>query len=214
MERLRNGDDLQKALAGLCVDAPLLAGLAATCPEIPLRLLPSGFAGLAEVVAGQMISKQAAAAIFARLRIACDPLTAETYLTLAPEAHASIGLTRAKQATLDGIARAIASGTLDLAAVDALSADEAMARLTAYRGIGTWTAEVYLMFCAGHVDIFPAGDLALRIAAADAFGLSERPDAKTLSTLALDWQPYRSVAARILWAHYAQMTKRDVLPVG
>ncbi|MGV0818435.1 DNA-3-methyladenine glycosylase family protein [Martelella sp. AMO21009] len=214
MERLRNGDDLDKARAALCENAPLLADLAATCPEIPLRLLPTGFAGLAEVVAGQMISKQAAAAIFARLRAACDPLTAETYLALSPEAHAGIGLTRAKQATLDGIARAIAGGTLDLAAIDALPAHEAMALLTAYRGIGVWTAEVYLMFCAGHIDIFPAGDLALRIAAADAFGLSERPDAATFRTLARDWQPYRSVAARILWAHYAQMTKRDVLPVG
>lgn len=214
MERLRNGDDLQTALAGLCADAPLLADLAATCPEIPLRLLPSGFAGLSEVVAGQMISKQAAAAIFARLRAACDPLTAETYLALSPEAHARIGLTRAKQATLDGIARAIAGGALDLTAVDALPADEAMARLTAYRGIGAWTAEVYLMFCAGHIDIFPAGDLALRIAAADAFGTKDRPDAATLRTLAREWQPYRSVAARILWAHYARITKRDVLPVG
>ena len=214
MERLRNGDDLQTALADLCADAPLLAGLVATCPEIPLRLLPSGFAGLSEVVAGQMISKQAAAAIFARLRAACDPLTAGTYLALSPEAHAGIGLTRAKQATLDGIARAIAGGTLDLAALDALPADEALALLTAYRGIGVWTAEVYLMFCAGHVDIFPAGDLALRIAAADAFGLDERPDAATLRALARDWRPYRSVAARILWAHYAQITKRDVLPVG
>ncbi|WP_180898667.1 DNA-3-methyladenine glycosylase family protein [Martelella soudanensis] len=214
MQRLRNGDDLQKALAALCENAPLLARLAADCPEIPLRLLPPGFAGLAEVITGQMISKRAAAAIFARLEAACDPLTAESYLALAPEILANIGLTRAKQATLDIVARAIDDGRLDLAALETLQADEGMKLLTTYRGIGAWTAEVYLMFCAGHADIFPAGDLALRIAASQALGKSDRIEAEALRAVAREWQPYRSVAARILWAHYARITKRDVLPVG
>lgn len=214
MQRLRNGDDLEKALAALYAQCPLLSDIAAQCPEIPLRLMPPGFAGLAEVVTGQMISKQAAAAIFARLLSACPQLSPENYLALSPETLAAVGLTRAKQASLETIARAIGNGALDLAALDALPPDQALRILTGYRGIGTWTAEVYLMFCAGHADIFPAGDLALRIAATDAMGRSERLEAGALRQLADAWKPWRAVAARILWAHYARITKRDVLPVG
>ena len=214
MQRIGNADDLQRALDALAEQSPRLGAIAAQCPEIPLRLMPAGFAGLAEIVTGQMISKQAAAAIFGRLSSAASPLTAETYLRLSPEALAGIGLTRAKQATLKGVANAIADGTLNLAAIGIMPADEAMKRLMHHRGIGAWTAEVYLMFCAGHIDIFPAGDLALRIAAADALGHSTRPEIEALRALAQAWKPYRSVAARVLWAHYARITKRDVLPIG
>ena len=214
MQRLRNGDDLEKALSALCGQSPLLAGIVRQCPEIPLRLMPPGFAGLAQVVTGQMISKQAAAAIFARLSAACPTLSARAYLALAPETLTAIGLTRAKHSTLHAIARAIDDGTLDLAALDALEATESLALLTSYRGIGEWTAEVYLMFSVGHLDIFPAGDLALRIAATEALGKCERLESSALRTLAEQWRPYRSVAARILWAHYAKITRRDVLPVG
>ena len=214
MKRLRNADDLEIATAALLDDAPELAAIAEQCGPPPLRLMPSGFAGLAEVVTGQLISKAAAAAIFGRLRDATGPLTPETYLALAPEMHRSIGLTRAKQAALSGLAQAIADGELDLAALGALDSETAIANLTRYRGIGVWTAEVYLMFCEGHADVFPAGDLALRAAAAQAFRLGEKPEIADLRARANDWRPWRSVAARLLWAYYAGVMKRDVLPVG
>nr|WP_272212430.1 DNA-3-methyladenine glycosylase 2 family protein [Marinicella sp. W31]MDC2878345.1 DNA-3-methyladenine glycosylase 2 family protein [Marinicella sp. W31] len=208
MKRLRNAADLDSAVQGLCESTPAMARIVAKCGAIPLRLRPGGFEGLSEVVVGQLISKQAAAAIFARLTTACDPLTADTYLALSPEARGGLGLTRAKQASLEAVAFAIARGDLDLNRVAELPSEEAIAALVAYRGIGPWTAEVYLMFSAGHIDIFPAGDLALRAAAAHAFGLQERPDQKSLRTRAGDWRPYRAVAARILWAYYAKAMKK------
>jgi len=84
----------------------------------------------------------------------------------------------------------------------------------AQKGIGPWTAEVYLMFCGGHVDVFPAGDVALQAAVAAAFGLAERPQAKALAGLAEIWSPWRSVAARLFWAYYAAKMRRDGLPIG
>jgi DNA-3-methyladenine glycosylase II len=86
--------------------------------------------------------------------------------------------------------------------------------LTALKGVGPWTAEVYLMFCGGHADVFPSGDVALQNAVAAAFGLAQRPQAKVLASLAMVWSPWRSVAARLFWAYYAQKLGRGVLPVG
>ncbi|WP_319518981.1 DNA-3-methyladenine glycosylase 2 family protein [uncultured Martelella sp.] len=214
MQRLRNAADLDTAVHNLCKTAPAMARIAAVSGEIPLRLRPGGFEGLAEVVVGQLISKQAAAAIFARLKAACPLLTAETFLALSPQTRAGLGLTRAKQASLEAVAQAVMHGSLDLDRLADQPSETAIAELTAHRGIGPWTAEVYLMFSAGHIDIFPAGDLALRAAAAHAFGLATRPEQKVLRAQAEDWRPYRAVAARILWAYYATVMKKEVLPVG
>ncbi|AMM85939.1 DNA-3-methyladenine glycosylase [Martelella sp. AD-3] len=214
MQRLSNAADLDRAIDRLCESAPSMARIAAQSGEIPLRLMPCGFAGLAEVITGQLISKRAASAIFARIAAACQPLTAEAFLALPDDARAGFGLTRAKQASLEAIALAIIRGDLDLQLVGDLPSDEAIAALTVHRGVGPWTAEVYLMFSAGHIDIFPAGDLALRAAAAHAFSLDRKPDIGVLRALAEAWRPYRAVAARILWAYYAGVMKKDVLPVG
>ncbi|AJY45573.1 DNA-3-methyladenine glycosylase family protein [Martelella endophytica] len=214
MQRMCNADDLKIATEALLRQAPDLAAIATACGPPPLRLMPAGFAGLAEVVAGQLISKQAAAAIYARLEQEARPISPQTYLALSPETHAAIGLTRAKQAALAGIAEAILSGELDLAALGTMDSAEATRALTRYRGIGVWTAEVYLMFCEGHADIFPAGDLALRAAAAHAFAMEKRPEIAALRARAETWRPWRSVAARLLWAYYANVMKRNVLPVG
>ena len=92
-------------------------------------------------------------------------------------------------------------------------ADEAIREMTDLKGVGLWTAEVYLLFAAGHPDIFPSGDVALRTAAGEAFGLSERPADKALRLMAVNWRPERSIAARLLWAYYAGRHKRDAMPV-
>ena len=104
-------------------------------------------------------------------------------------------------------------GGLDLGRTATLPADEAIRQMTALKGIGLWTAEVYLLFAAGHPDIFPSGDVALRTAAGEAFGLTERPADKALRLMSLDWRPQRSIAARLLWAYYARRHKRDAMPV-
>lgn len=90
----------------------------------------------------------------------------------------------------------------------------AIKTLTAIKGLGPWTAEVYLLFCAGHPDIFPAGDVALQSAAAHMLGLDARPQPRELAGLAQHWSPWRGVAARLLWAYYAQVMRRDTTPLG
>ena len=84
--------------------------------------------------------------------------------------------------------------------------------LTQAKGIGPWTAEVYLMFCGGHPDIFPVGDVALRISVGDVFCAGERPTPEAVEAIAQAWAPVRSVAARLFWAHYARRTGRVALP--
>jgi DNA-3-methyladenine glycosylase II len=95
-----------------------------------------------------------------------------------------------------------------------MDADVAHAALTALHGIGPWTADIYLLFCLGHADAFPAGDLAVQEAARIALNLRTRPDAKKLTKIADVWRPWRGVAAHLLWAYYHAVKKRDVVPVG
>ena len=87
------------------------------------------------------------------------------------------------------------------------------AALTALHGIGPWTADIYLLFCLGHADAFPSGDLAVQESARIAFDLRKRPDAKALAKMAEVWRPWRGVAAHLLWAYYHAVKKRDVVPV-
>ena len=107
----------------------------------------------------------------------------------------------------------MAKGHIDLGAVGNMAADEAHARLTALHGVGPWTADIYLLFCLGHADAFPAGDLAVQEAARIALNLRKRPDAKRLGKIAQAWRPWRGVAAHLLWAYYHAVKKRDVVPV-
>jgi DNA-3-methyladenine glycosylase II len=93
-------------------------------------------------------------------------------------------------------------GALDLAAIERLDAEAAREALTRVKGIGPWSADVYLLFCLGHPDVWPAGDLALQEAARMALGLRSRPDAKRLEKIGERWRPWRAVAARLLWAYY------------
>jgi DNA-3-methyladenine glycosylase II len=86
--------------------------------------------------------------------------------------------------------------------------------LTAVKGVGPWTAQVYLMFCGGHADIFPAGDVALQAAVAHALDMEARPTARQLAVLSEKWSPWRSVAARLFWSYYAAITRREALPTA
>ena len=104
------------------------------------------------------------------------------------------------------------AGNTGRAVLTTLGADEAMAQMTAIPGIGPWTAEVYLLFCAGHPDIFPARDVALQSAVGAAFGHDRRPGDKLLAAIAADWSPWRGVAARLFWAYYGQMRGKEGAP--
>jgi DNA-3-methyladenine glycosylase II len=211
---IRNDDDVREGLAQLLVLDPRLADIAADAGVLPLRLREPGFEGLAHIIVSQMVSRASAEAIWRRMRPEGALLTAEGYAALHSDAWREFGLSRAKAETLTRIAEAAASGALDLSALSQLPPAEALSALTALKGVGPWTAEVYLMFCGGHADVFPAGDVALQNAVAAAFGLSERPGAKTLALRAENWSPWRSVAARLFWAYYAVKLGRGLLPVA
>ena len=110
------------------------------------------------------------------------------------------------------LARACRDG-LSLETVALLPAEQAIAQLTAVKGIGLWTSQVFLLFSAGHPDIFPHGDVALQAATAHAFGM-ERLGDRQIRDFSARWQPCRSIAARVLWAYYAREMKRDITPVA
>lgn len=214
MTVIRGDEDIRTGLAALLELDPSLNRIASGCGPVPLRLSEPGFAGLASIVVSQMVSRASADAIWGRIVKGTDLLTAENYLAIDPEISAGFGLSRAKAQTLLRIATAVAEGGLDLEALSKKEAVTAMAELTAVKGVGPWTAQVYLMFCGGHADIFPAGDVALQAAVAHALALEARPTASQLAALAEKWSPWRSVAARLFWAHYAVITRREALPIA
>ncbi len=110
------------------------------------------------------------------------------------------------------VATEIITGGLPLDHLHDLPAGEAHDLLTQVKGIGPWTADIYLLFCLGHLDAFPSGDLAVQEAARIAYGLEQRPDAKALAALAERWRPWRGVAAKVLWAYYRVIKAREGAP--
>lgn len=210
---IRTETDVMHGLARLLELDPGLKPLAKIAGALPLRLQEPGFAGLSRIVIGQHVSTASAGAIHARFINEVTPVTPQAWLATAQEVRIAIGLTRAKQATLDSIASSIVSGELDLNTIGSLDAQEAIARLTRLKGVGPWTADVYLLFCEGHPDIFAAGDLAIREAARLAFDMDERPSENSLRQIANDWAPYRGIASRLFWTYYEKLkqSKRAVL---
>jgi DNA-3-methyladenine glycosylase II len=204
--RITHRESLDAALGELLA---LDLSLPAPAEPLPLRLRPANFQGLAEIIVAQLISRAAAQAILARLKEAVQPFTASQWL--ASDVSAA-GLSQAKLRSLNAVALAVEDG-LDLTALADLPADEAMTHLIALPGIGPWTAQVFCLFCAGHRDIFPAGDVALRVALADILSLPERPSVKEAAELAMRWQPLRGAAARLLYAHYATLRGGGAAPL-
>ena len=180
--------------------APILAAVG----PLPLRRRADGFSGLLHAIVGQQISTAAAAAIWARLEV--GGLTRpEALLAASEDDLRAAGLSRPKIR----YARALAGAGIDYAALRDMPSAAVVAELVALPGIGRWTAEIYACFALGHADVFPAGDLALQLAAARGFGLPDRPSERALGRMAEDWAPVRAVAARALWAYYRIMTNRE-----
>jgi DNA-3-methyladenine glycosylase II len=193
--------DIDEAVNFLCDADPRLAEIRRSAGLPPLRRLEGGFAGLAAIIVSQQLSVASAAAIWARTRTAFDPLSPATILAADEAVFRGAGLSAPKIRTLRALAEAVRDG-LDLEALAACPAEEAVEKLVAVKGIGPWTADIYLMFCIGHADAFAAGDLALQEAARRALTLAERPSAVALLEEAEAWRPWRGVAARMLWAYY------------
>ncbi|MBL8570859.1 MAG: DNA-3-methyladenine glycosylase 2 family protein [Phreatobacter sp.] len=197
------------ALVGQCPDMARLHGELG-CP--PLRRRPAGFEGLVHIVVFQQISLAAARAIWERTLGVFGSITPAILAAASDEDFRAAGQSRPKIRTLRAIAAAVLDGSLDFDAIGRLEADAAHAALVQVKGIGPWTADVYLLSCLGHPDAWPAGDVALQAAAGDLLGLAARPDAKAMAALGERWRPYRAVAARLLWAHYARLRGRAAEP--
>ena len=206
--------ELESGLARLAAADPRVQDIIAKAGMPKLRRRPAGYPGLCAIICSQQLSTASAAAIWGRLAAAFDPFHHENVRRARPEKLARIGLSKPKIKTLKAIGMAIAKGEIDLDAVGEMPADDAHAALIALHGIGPWTADIYLLFCLGHADAWPAGDLALQEAARIAFGLRKRPSAKDMVTLAENWRPWRGVAAHLLWNYYRAVKKREGAPVS
>jgi DNA-3-methyladenine glycosylase II len=174
-----------------------------------LRRREPGFAGLAHIVCGQQLSTASAAAIWARLSATFDPFEADAIRRARTDRLGRLGLSAAKIKTLKHIARELAAGRLNLDVLANEDADAAHSTLTALPGIGPWTADVYLLFCLGHGDAWPAGDLAVQEAIKIGLGLTARPTAKEMMPLAEPWRPLRGAAAHLWWSYYRAIKKRE-----
>jgi DNA-3-methyladenine glycosylase II len=191
---------------------PRFAGIERRAGPLPWRTRPRGFAGLLRTICGQQISNQAAGAIWRRLSALPGALTPEGLLALDDAALCGVaGLSRPKAAHARALAEACATGALDFEALPALDDAAAISTLAAVRGIGTWTAEVHLLFAEERPDIFPSGDIALANATRDLFGLAARPNPRALAGMARTWSPARSLAARLLWHHWRHVTGRPLI---
>jgi DNA-3-methyladenine glycosylase II len=190
-------------------DPELVERLIALGGAPPLRRREPGFAGLASIIMAQQVSTASAAAIFGRLQARIVPLEAAEIATATEEDLRACGLSSAKIRALRALAKAIVEDGLDLAALGDLDAEDAHKALVAVKGVGPWTADIFLLFCLGHADAFPAGDLALQEAAKLALNLKRRPDVARLERIAERWRPLRGVAARMLWAYYRGVKARS-----
>jgi len=211
--RIRTEAELDAALTALIrVDARFAQALA-VARRPALRKRPDGYAGLASIVVSQQLSTASARAIWGRLSAALDPLDPAAVRRARPAKLARAGLSAAKIRTLKAIARAVDDAELDLPGFIHLPADAAHAALTAIHGIGPWTADIYLLFCLGHADAWPAGDLALQEGARLLLALKARPSAKEMIALAEPWRPWRGAAAYLLWGYYRSVRQRDGAPM-
>ena len=184
------------------LDPDLIGKLIAKAGPPPLRRREPGFAGLCWIIVSQQVSTASANAIFKRVETNLSPLGPASVLAADDATLRACGLSLAKMRALRALATAVEAGALNLAGLAPLAAEEGHRALVAVKGIGPWTADIFLLFCLGHPDAFPAGDLALQEAARLSLGLKKRPDAKALNKIAERWRPLRGVAAHLLWAYY------------
>ena len=212
-DRIKNESDIDFALEKLKELDPALIPIINSVDHVPLRLSKDGVEGLTKIVTSQLISRTAADAIWLRIETGLGEINEATILSQSEDELMALGLSRAKAKTFRTIAQASVSNAISFVELSRLPADKALKELMSLKGIGRWSAEVYLMFCCGHYDFFPAGDIALRSAAGEIFYQGERPDEKDLRAISQRWSPYKSVAARLLWSYYAHMKNSETLPL-
>lgn len=203
--RIITSDDcVAEGAAWLAAAEPRFALVLRETGPLPLRRREAGYEALLSAIVSQQVSVASASAIWARLEGA--GLTGRAAMAAASDDELrAAGLSRQKAR----YGRALAQSAVDFEALAALPDAEVVRELVAVPGIGVWTAEIYAMFALGRADVFAPGDLALQEAARLLFGLPERPGEKALRAMAEAWSPWRSVAARALWAYYHVVKNRE-----
>ena len=193
---------LQQALDHLAGADKHMAEAIAEIGAPPPRHRPAGFATLMDVIIAQQVSTASARAISGRLRERLSKVTAEGFVALTDADLRAVGFSRQKTLYGRDLAAAFQDGRVSLPKLRRMEDEEAIAALSSVKGIGRWSAEVFLLFSLNRPDVMPAQDLALMVAAQRLKGLRARPDPKKLLKIAEPWRPFRSVAARMLWHYY------------
>ena len=206
--------DLEDAVQALVRIDPRLGPVVEIAGMPSLRRREPGFAGLAAIVCGQQLSTKAAAAIWSRVSTTFDPFHHDALKSARADRLGRLGLSAAKIKSLKFIARELSAERLNLEVLAEEDADAAHTTLTRLHGIGPWTADIYLLFCLGHGDAWPAGDLAIQEAMRIGLGLKSRPTVKEMQPLAEPWRPLRGAAAHLWWSYYHAVKKREGVIAG
>ncbi|EKV32023.1 DNA-3-methyladenine glycosylase II [Caenispirillum salinarum AK4] len=206
---LHDADRLADLLATVAEDCPRVArALAEVGPPAP-RVRPAGFGSLLRIIIDQQVSTAAGAAIWDKTVAAFDGAgpTPEAVVAASEETLTACGLSRPKRRYVRALAERIVDGRLDVDALADAPDDAVRAALSPVPGIGPWSIDIYLLFCLGRTDVWPAGDLALQAACHALHDLPARPDAKAMTPLAEAWRPWRGAVALLLWRWYGRMLK-------
>ena len=195
-------EQLRESLDAIAEREPLMAAAVARVGYPEPRIREPGYETLLRTIVGQQVSVAAAASIWTKLEAGVGDLTKPDIVAAAPDdALRAAGLSRQKASYARSLAEEVSSGRLDLGALPA-DDEEAIAQLVRVKGIGRWSAEIYLLFAEGRRDIWPAGDLAVQIEVGRIMGHDERPSEKLTREIAEAWRPHRGAAAILAWHHY------------
>jgi DNA-3-methyladenine glycosylase II len=203
-------DQLKASLDALAARDPAVAEALSRSGYPEPRVSAPGYVTLLRTIIGQQVSVAAARSIWAKLEAAVGaPDQPSAMAAASDEALRGAGLSRQKISYARSLAEEVLSGRLDLSALPA-DDEAAIAELVRIKGIGRWSAEIYLLFAEGRLDVWPAGDLAIQVAVARIAGLPERPGEKQVRAIAEAWRPHRGAAAIFAWHHYA----KSAAPIG
>ncbi len=192
---------MRKAMVALKAADPVLSGLIDRVGPYRIRYLEPDFETLVKSIVYQQLSGKVAATIFARLRAAAGDgrLTPEAALKLAPQRMRTLGLSRQKIGYIRDIARHTLSGEADFATLPGMKDEAVIEALTGLRGVGVWTAHMFLIFALRRKDVLPVGDLGIRAAVKKAYGLESMPTPSEVEQVGEKWRPYRTIASWYLW---------------
>lgn len=196
----------QKSLAlaarELAARDEMLAAIHAKHGDPPLWRRDEGFTTLVHIILEQQVSLKSAKSMLVRLEGLIQPFRPERFLELGDAHLRGLGVTRQKSSYLIDLSASIVDGKLSFTKLARMSDDDVRLALTKIKGIGSWSADVYLLMAMRRADIWPAGDLALAVAMKELMGLAARPGPLELERWAEQWRPHRAVAARMLWQYY------------